>query len=255
MALKSLKSYGLKFKELQGCAKELNEAELAPAIKVSVGVKGEDLLSSFMDAIEQIPDKQMKDIPKDVSIYYDAIPQEAFDDDADSGGAPETPEDKEVKEVEVAKEDEVTSSCPVFKKGWDDNEPDCKECKEDTNDEYEACKKAVKAKGKTKKAKKDKAKVSKKNAGKRTRYGHMPGSMSGRIDDLVQEGHTKEDMVSILMKEFKRKKPQATGKVTAHLKRLVTKLSIEVTEKKDGVLKAKQKYAETFNKDNTVSGS
>lgn len=276
MGLKALKEYGLKFKELKEVSKEMNEVDLAPAIPIKVGTKGESMLLAFMDAIEAVEDKKVKDIPEKVSTYYDNIPQEAFDDDDDSNEgkdphvdasdeeelAEETEEVEEVEEAEEAEEaekeeeiPEVTSDCPSFLTGCDDKEPDCQECKKDTVDEYNACKKATDANAKVKKEKKTKAKKGKKNAGKRTRYGHMPSSMAGFIDDMVYEGATKEDMVKVLVSKFKRTKEKAQSKVNSHLGTLATKKGITIKEKKDGGFKAKEKYAEGLDKNNTVVAS
>jgi len=187
-----------------------------------------------------VPDDNIADIPTDVSVYYDAIPQEAFDDD----DAP----DKE--EGEGA----VESDCPVFMTGYDESEADCQDCADTTPDEFEACKEAVTTKAKAKAKKKGKGKPSK-DAGKRTRYGHMPGSMAGCIDDMVFDGNTKEAMAETLVKEFGRDKDKATAKVTGHLAVLVSNKGVTIKEKKDGVLKAKEKYSEGYDKDNTVPAS
>ncbi|RLI66858.1 MAG: hypothetical protein DRO67_00345 [Candidatus Asgardarchaeum californiense] len=246
MGLGKLKDYGLKFKELKEVCVSLNEAGIAPAVTVKVGTKGEDMLSSFMDAIEAVEDKDVKNIPAEVSAYYDAIPQEAFDDDdntvtqSDSKGEP-VEEQEEQEEV-------VESDCPSFLTGCDDTEPDCQECKKDMPDEYSACKKATEAKASKKSKKKSKGT---KNAGKRTRYGHMPNSMAGFIDDMVWKGHTKDEMVQVLMKEFGRSEDKAKGKVNSHLNTLINKKGITITEKKGDVLKAKQKYADGYDKSNT----
>ncbi len=267
MGLKALKAYGLKFNELKAMAKELNEADIVTAIPVKVGTKGEAMLSAFMDAIEDVSDTA--EIPTAVSEYYDGIPQEAFDDDDGDDDTPEkapekeapedvddAPEDEEAEENEAEEEvEEVSSDCPSFLSGCDDKEPDCQECKTDLPDEYNACKKATDAKAKKKGKKKDKAKSGKKNAGKRSRYGHMPSSMAGFVDDMVYEGTTKEDMVAVLVKKFKRTKEKAQSKVNSHLNTLTSKKGITIKEKKDGVFKAKEKYAEGLDKNNTVVAS
>lgn len=252
MGLKALKDYGLKFNGLKAVAKEMNEADVATAISIKVGTKGEVMLSEFMDAIDSVED--VTDIPEAVSLYYDEIPQEAFDDSDTGDNSEEGVDDTEPEKEEETTEGGVESDCPAFLTGCDDNEPDCQECATDTPEEYEACKEATTVKATKKKAKKEKTKAAKKGAGKRSRYGHMPGSMAGCIDDMVYEGATKEAIGKALMKKFKRSKERATSKVNSHLLTLANKKGITIKEKKDGSVKAKEKYAEGFNKDNTASG-
>lgn len=266
MAFKPLKEYGLKFKELKATCKLLNDSDLLAApISIKVGVSADNMLSSFMDAVESIPDDKMADIPADVSTYYAELPQEVFDDaplpeaegveEGSDAGAIEGGEDTGEGTTTEGEEggDEISSDCPVFGTGHDEDEADCQTCGKDTKAEYDAC--VVASKAAKKKAKKGKAKDGAKKApsGKRTCYGHMPGSMSGHIDGMVSAGASKADIIKSLTEEpFKREEAKAGSKLTAHLKRLTTKLGIEISEKKDGSLKATPKYAEGRNAENTV---
>lgn len=295
MGLKALKDYGLKFKEVKAMVTLMNDSKLAEPVVVKVGMTGEEILSSFITAVDSVPDDRTGDIPAEVQKYYNALPQEVFsDDDSGAGVGPDekraatTP--KVSKEQKVVEKDDapvttpentpeevvtfdadleaaqeasteaiVESECPTFKKGWDPNEADCQECATDYPDEYAYCEKASKeAKGATtktgKKAGKKKvegaATTEKKAPGKRSRYGHMPTSMAGRIDNMVYAGGTKESMVKTLMTEFKRDEAKATNKLNSHLLCLLNQKGITIKET-DGVLKAVEEFTTGQNAENT----
>ena len=267
MGLGKLKDYGLTFKGLKEVCIALNEAELADAISVKVGVKGDDMLENFLNAIDSVQKKKVKDIPEDVRSFYDDLPQEVFDDSDDSTEEVEEKEaevEEEVEkedEVEVeaeeeaeveeedSKVDEVSSDCPTFKSGWDKEEKDCQDCEDEYPEEYKVCKKATKAK---KKAEKEKG-GSKKPKGKRTRYGHVTGSMNEDIDNMLWKGAKRAAIVKVLMKKHGRSERLAGNKVTGHIAHLKANRSVVVTENDKGVLKADKEFAPSFNKDNTTT--
>jgi hypothetical protein len=270
---RDLKDFGIKFKDLKGAAKALNAAKLTDEISVKVGVSGGEMLVAFIDAIDLVPADKTADIPAEAAEFYNNLPDEVFTalDDEDEDEADEDEEiEEDVEEDEEVEEDveedvdeeeveggegaeeEVTSECPVFKEGWNDEEEDCQDCSKETPDEYEACKKEVKAKAKAKKTRKKKTAPKAENEGKRSRYGHMPTSMAARIDDLVYQGGTREEIVKCIAKEFDRDEKRAASKVNSHIRTLITRKGITITDNDKGV-KAKEKYAEGYTKENTVS--
>ena len=263
MGLRKLKDYGLTFKGLKADCVALNEAELADAVSVKVGVKGDDMLENFLNAIDSIQKKKVKDIPEEVRSFYDDLSQGVFDDSEDT---PEEVEEeaeveKEVEEeAEVEKEvegeveeskDDVTSDCPTFKTGWDKEEKDCQDCEEEYPEEYKVCKKATKDK---KKEDKDKEKGGTKKAkGKRTRYGHVAGSMNEDIDNMLWKGAKRPAIVKVLIKKHGRSDRLAGNKVTGHIAHLKANRGVVVTEDKKGVLKADKEFAPGYNKENTIT--
>jgi hypothetical protein len=290
MAIQALKEYKINFKELKDVCKSLNESGLAKEqIEVKVGIKGEAMLLAFLEAIDSIPTKKAEEVPEDVAAFYDALPQEVFDDagaeEADARDAEEAdvePDEVEEEadvepdeveeEVEEAEEatDGVTSECPTFKTGWDPNEDDCKGCNSDYPNEYEACKAACEAakaapkagkgkgKGKAKTTRKPKdpnapAKTPKKPALKRTRYGHAPNTMSGYIDDVVFAGEKRSTIIKKLMKKFARDERKATTKLNAHIGYLKSMKGITINETEDGEIKAVEEYAAGYDENNTIA--
>jgi len=252
MALKELKEYGIKFKDLKKVCNSLNDADITDIIPTKVGVKGVDMLQAFLEAVEATPKVSIDEIPDDVKEFYDALPQKVFDD-ADPD------EEDNTEEVDLDEEDnteeaasEVESDCPTFGTGWNPKEKDCKACKKDTPDEYKECKTLTKE-AKKKAKKKSKKSGRKGRKGTRTRYGHMPGMMAGAIDDLVYEGNTVADMIKFLMDKFDKTEAQAKNKVTAHISYLEKNKGITIKKNKKGVLKAKEAYADGFGPENTVS--
>ena len=163
--------------------------------------------------------------------------------------------DKEVKEDEVDPTEGIESECPVFGKGWDDSEEDCKECKTDFPKEYEACKTVCTTTKKDKKTKKDKIKTSRKQKGKRSRYGQMPKSQVAFVDDMLWEGKTFDKMIAFIVKKFKRDEKVATARVVGHTARLVKEGIITLEKRDDDVQKATNEFAEGFNADNTIDAN
>lgn len=287
MALQKLKEYGLEFKELKKVTAALNATGLVGSIAV-VGKKGEILLSEFCTAVDAIADDVLKSGNHKGEawyVYYEAVPQEFFDDDADNGvkadqkrpidtpKVSDPPVETEPKgevpeEVEPEPEDEpinpkVTSDCPTFRTGWDPKEEDCVACALDFPEEHDTCKLEVE-RAAAKPKKKGKKKAGKKKAdgtpaprpaGKRTRYGHMPTSMAGHIDDMVYEGKTKGQMVDHLVANFERTKEKANAKASSHLLTLGGKKGITITDIGDGVLKATEEYTAGQDASNTVPSS
>ena len=171
----------------------------------------------------------------------------------------EDADEDETPEAEADEDDGVTSECPTFKSGWDEKEDDCQECAREFNAEYEACKKvcaALNVKAKDKKAK-AKTKIRKQTDGpkvklmKRSRYGHAPYTMSGRIDDMVWEGATRVAIIKNLVKDFKREEAKAAAKLNAHVAYLRSTLGIEVLEE-GGVFSTEVEFAAGYSAENTI---
>lgn len=145
----------------------------------------------------------------------------------------------------------VTSDCPAFKTGCNPDEDDCKNCADEFPDEFAACKE-----GTEKKAKKKAKKAARKKGGTprkpklRTRYGHIVGTMSGDIDNLLWEGGPIAEMAETIAKKHKREVPAAQAKIRGHIKHLMKNKGIEVTNE-DDVLKAVQEFAEGYTAENT----
>lgn len=199
MALKKLDAYGIKMADLKKVVTALNKSGLLKTeiVMKKVGQSGPALLTAFITGIDTIADDATADIPEVVADFYEAIPQEVYDDDKDNGVAADekrpadtpkkskgkkgktkdTPEEKAEKAEKAADATDadtdadtdkgagsdtdtvVESECPTFKTGWDDKEEDCVECANEFPAEYDACKAAVTAKAKTPKKGKGKAKA------------------------------------------------------------------------------------------------
>ena len=270
--LKPLKKYGIKRKELRTSCIELNDAAISdvPAIPVGTKVKGPDLLLSFLNAIDTIPDDCAEDIPETVASFYKGLPQAVYDDE-DSGdgvGADEprkeetakttkkstkAKEKKAKKKVEAEEEAvaDVTSDCPSFKKNFNAEDTECVACKKDFPDEYDACSAVCNAKAEEEAASKPSAR--KKTIGKRTRYGHQIGSMCGLVDDMVWKGMTEKAMIKKIMKKFDRSERLASGRVMPHINNLVKKGLATFEEREDNIIKTVEEFAEGFNAENTGS--
>jgi len=282
MSLKKLKDYKLTFKELKAACTELNDSELADPIVVKVGTKGEVMLVAFLDAVDSISKKKVKNIPANVSAFYDGLSQEVFDDadddDATADDADATADDADATadddddataddddDATADDDDDATaddadataddadapdSDCPTFLTGWDDGEDDCQECKKEYKDEYTACKKATK---KAAKADAKKKPAGNKAPGKRTRYGHVLGSMNEDVDNMLWKGAKREAIVAVLVKTHKREERLAVNKVSGHIAHLKNNRGITVTENKKGILKADKEFSKGYDKDNTVT--
>ncbi len=132
----------------------------------------------------------------------------------------------------------------MFGKGCNEKEDDCKTCKKDFPAEFKACKAA------TKKAKASKPKKSTGTPKLRTRYGHIAGSMSGDIDNMLWKGMKLKAMAKKLAKDHKREEKAAQAKIRGHIKHLENNKGIKVSDK-DDTLKAKKEFAEGYDKNNT----
>ena len=250
MALQSLKKYEVEFNSLKEAATAMNEAALTEKIKTN-GIKGEALLGSFLAAIDSVPDTDVDKVPIPAKEFYAQLPEEVFIDREQE--AAKVAEVVETVEAEIVTADEITSDCPTYLTGYDMGEEACVTCETDYPNEFEACKDAVLKVAAVKTAKRTKGTRSKENAGLRSRYGHQPKSMAARIDDLVSQGTTHDEIVQVLIDEFGREEKQAQGKAKSHLNTLRNKIGVEITENKEGILRTKVKYAEGRNKDNIVS--
>ena len=261
MGLKKLKEYDVTFKELKVAVSELNNSELLEAKIKVVGIKGEDCMGLFLDAIDSIHKDDMPNVPESVQEFYNNLSDELLNDskggvrDGKKSKVTASKKTKKVKEDEVDPTEGIESECPVFGKGWDDSEEDCQECKTDFPKEYEACKTVCTKAKEDKGAKKDKIKTSRKQKGKRSRYGQMPKSQVAFVDDMLWEGNTVKDMVAFLVKTFKRDEKVASGRVTSHIARLVKEGIITLEKRDDDIQKAANEFAEGFNADNTIDAN
>ena len=279
MGTKSLKTYGVTFSVLKKMSTTLNALGIADEISTKVGTKGVDMLDGFLDAIASIPDAMLAEIPDEVAAFYNALPQELFSDSlepedtrpirrllphkltaANACAEPATapiPDPKALSDIE--------SDCPAFGEGWDPSEHDCKMCAKEMTEEHDECKRLVlnaQAKEKEKAAKRAKKNGGKPtngnkivHKGKRTRYGHMPKTMSGCIDDLVHEGRTIEEITRVLVERFDRDEDKARRKARSHIRHLVNKVGITVTvDDETGVIQAEEEYAEGYSSGNTMPG-
>lgn len=237
-------------RDLKKACKELIDSGEVEKFKF-VAVKTKVMVESFINAVHSIEDED--DIPQGVKDFYNTIHEDHFPDT-------ET-EDKETEEaeVEVTEEDEVEDEveddinendeaepddeaetdeeepddkCPAFGTGHNPKSTECKSCKKDFPDEFKDCKIMTKGRKSEKTEKKTKKTVEK------SRYGHLLGSMSARIDDLVCEGTTEKKAVKILMKEFKKEERLAKAKFRSHVGYLPGTKGVTVDKSDKGVFKA-----------------
>ena len=165
--VKKLKDMGIELPALKDAIKDLNKAKLGDAIKLSG--KGETLLATFLSTIDSVPDEELGKLPKVARKFYEGLPNEAFNISAKvEEEAEETETEVEAKteetetEVEAATDAELDddvstaevheSDCPVFGKGWNAKEKDCKQCKTGNRASWASCKKATKEAKEQKKA-------------------------------------------------------------------------------------------------------
>ena len=90
---------------------------------------------------------------------------------------------------------------------------------------------------KSKKPKAEKAKTSNLvREGEKNKYGHFVGTQADMIDNMLEKGATKEEVVEALVTEFKREKARAASRFYSHIRAL--KQSGHTVEKtEDGVYK------------------
>lgn len=238
--MKTLKELSIENKQLKEAVMLLNASGLLEKEIKTVAVKGEVMLVNFLAGIDSIPEAKTKKIPGEVSKFYNRLGDEVFSE-VDAANA-------ETAAV-AKKEEEVTSDCPVFKKGHDPKQKDCIDCKENTPLEYKVCKKAV-GELKEKGAAKAKATVARTD-GKKTRYGHAPGSMGGDIDDMVWKGSTKEKLINMLVDRHGRDTAKAEAKLKGHLQWLKADRGITVTVT-EGKYQADKEFADGFTAENTT---
>jgi len=236
--LKPLKDYGINSKDLKTAVTGLNDSGFLSEKLKTVGIKGEDLLVAFMDAVDALPDKELKKLPKEVKKFYDELPQTVFDDAPQKGAA--EPAGEATPGVE--------SKCPTF---GDHNpaEEDCIACANDFPEENAACiaateqnKKAGKGKGKKSKG----SGTSKPRTAKKSRYGHIPGTMAGDIDDLLYLGGNIEDFTKIIASRHDRTEGKARAKIRAHAGYLVKLRGLKI-EDKEGYMKCDTEFLKGVN--------
>lgn len=144
------------------------------------------------------------------------------------------------------------SDCPTFAAkgvGYIEGEKDCQACLEDFPDEAAACKLIVDSRSASQPAAQSKPKA---GAKKRSRYGHMVGSMSGDIDDMVFIGMNIKDMAVALAEKHGKTEKAAQAKIRGHVGYLPAARGITVTDK-EGFLSCSTEYAEGFNAENTTT--
>lgn len=174
---------------------------------------------------------------------------------------------------------EFVSECPTFG-AQNLTEPDCQDCKVEHPEEFEACAAKTEAAA-TKEPKKRGRKKGSKNAApkepkepkakkerkprtpkdpnappkekvlrKRSRYGHIVGSMSGDIDNAVWQGGHIDVLTAWLANRHNRELSAARSKIRGHVNHLVQNKAVVVTEV-EGVLKAQLEFAPGFTAENT----
>jgi hypothetical protein len=134
----------VKFSEVRKAANEFNETGLGENRIKTIAVKKKDLFESFMAAVESTEEGDEEKIPEDITALYNEMSKQLNDGEKEE--------------------------CPVYEKGWNPENKDCKACLEDFPGEYGSCEKATKKKStQPKKAKSKKEKrtpsVEKKLAG------------------------------------------------------------------------------------------
>ena len=181
-------------KKVLEASKALNGLDLATfKIKV-VAVNTLEMTRQFMAAVESIPEDKEKDIPDEVGAVFNDLRDE------EEAGTLVLPADPNAPEP-AAEEGETAE---------EEAEPETQK-KDKKKDKKKADKKAEpKADGEKKKSN---LPVREKN-----KWGHVVGTMSDAIDQMIAKNATKEEIVKKLMADFGREEDKAKSKLNGHLK-------------------------------------
>ena len=136
MEIKDLKT---KFFDIQKMAGALNKTKLVKNIK-TVAIKRDDLIELFLKGVESVPPDKEVELPKEIATFYNALVGKLEGDDKEVG--------KLKKPAETKPEEEAPDECPVFKKGWKENNEECQTCLKDFPDDYKECMEACQQKAK-----------------------------------------------------------------------------------------------------------
>jgi len=263
----TLKELNLKFKDVKEVVTSLNAAGVLDASLVLVGVKGEELLTNFVVAMNAISDDAIKGLDENVRTFYNALPDSVFDAIPEDTDLPEEAIEVAADEPDTAHEaftedadaialrnaQKFEAQCPTFGK-QNLAENDCQVCAGDFPDEHDAC--TVVSKAQTKAKPKPKSSGTSGVGKLRTRYGHTPGTMSGDIDDMVFLGMPIKDMAQKIAKKHNRTIEKAQAKIRVHVGHIVANRSdndgnaIAVSDT-DGYLKCDIEFARGFTTENT----
>lgn len=76
--MKSLKEFGINFKDVKAAVKGFNESNLAEKNVLAVGIKGEIMLCALIKLVDTLSDDNMPKIPAPVQNFYKALPDDVF---------------------------------------------------------------------------------------------------------------------------------------------------------------------------------
>jgi hypothetical protein len=250
--MKPLSDLNVQFNDVKKATKALNDAGVLGVNLKIPGVKGPEMLENFIVAMNGITTEQLTGLPEDIRIFYDALPDEAFqqipeDAELTTGSIDELPPGVD-EDADLQAQGSVTSECPNFKTKHTPEEADCRMCLQDFPEEFAACAAAAAAvKVSTAPANR---KASTAGSRFRTRYGHAVGSMSGDIDDMLFVGMPLVDMAKKIAKTHDRTIEKAQSKVRAHIVHLTKDLKLPVTDV-NGYLSCSTEYTTGFSAENT----
>jgi len=282
--MKKVEEYGLDLALLVAAIEAQNVSDKA-VYRITVADRsGEDLLALFMAAVHAVPAEDTKLLPEATRTFYNGLPDEVFTDVTTEIEA------HFLLELKAAAEAGVTPGAPVEEKhdcpsfgGQNAAEPDCQDCKNEFPDEFAACttkteanvaaastkgkkggKKAPKApkapkepkapkapkEPKAPKAPKEPKPPKEKVVTKRSRYGHIVGSMSGDIDQMVFQGAHIDVIAKVLAERHGRELSAARAKTRGHVNHLIQNKGVTVTEV-EGILKAQVEFGKGLDATNT----
>ena len=191
--------------KLKEAIKALNESGLL-ANRLKVIGKTEELLNSFVGAIDNLPEEKVPNIPKDVVLFYNDL----FSDEAAGAAAPAAAAPAPAAEAAASATTTEAAAAPAA----------------------EAAAEAGKKPKKEKKAKEPKPEGEKRKSNlpvkPKTQYGHVIGSQAGILDECLMKGATIDQMKA----EAKCDQPR----ITSHIKHLKNDKKLNVTEE-NGVWK------------------
>ena len=211
---------GVEFERLEEAIKALNDLGLVEKIEYSVeeGFDPQEVLGKFMKATEAIPFEKEKELPDIVVDLYNEI-------------------------ADKVKEEAAVSECEMYGTGWDSKLGECKQCRKDYPDEYERCKGMSQAKNKgtvsekvTKKQ--EKSTPSKPNGTGKNMFGRRVDSRYGRLDALLGQGATIDQMSAMLADDFDLSDAaKARGVIKGHMKSACKAEGVEIKELSGGIFK------------------
>jgi|GEM_PF-6493195 len=191
-------------KDIRKAVKALNASQLATTDTIKI-VKAtpDSLIKSFVNGVESIPKDKLDQLPNEVADFYNLVTGNKGGENLQAEGG----EQKMTEDTQAATEDDKDKKPECFKKAWDADAQECKQCLEGYPEDYEACKVAVQAAKKQVPKKTPKKAAPKKEPVPRDKFGFRVGGKGNEFGKLLLAGGVN----GISMQDVRRAKWNPTG--------------------------------------------